>query len=323
MGVSEFVLAALLLELTPGPNMAYLATLSLARGRASGFAATTGVAFGLSVHAILAALGAGVLIQRFALIYEVLRWTGVAYLLVLAWEGWQSQAESSPSRADLRSTVSPLFLRGFLSNIFNPKSIIFFVSVVPRFVETEPGRFSDTDTNDRAGKPVCRHSHNDTCDHRHDGGSVETVACGWAAAGCHAPNFVPRSRPSGRLAGLDYETLSSVSFSCDEGALRLESASRWTGCATDFPRGAARNPFRRRRGLAIAPAMKIALARVCSCLRKSASSARPRHRCAGGVPRGVISAPHENSSASAPRRNVCDRGSASLLTLSGSSFKRT
>jgi threonine/homoserine/homoserine lactone efflux protein len=139
MGVSEFVLAALLLELTPGPNMAYLATLSLARGRASGFAATAGVAFGLSVHAILAALGAGVLIQRFALIYEVLRWTGVAYLLFLAWEGWQSQAESSPSRADLRSTVSPLFLRGFLSNIFNPKSIIFFVSVVPRFVETEPG----------------------------------------------------------------------------------------------------------------------------------------------------------------------------------------
>jgi threonine/homoserine/homoserine lactone efflux protein len=70
MSVSEFVLAALLLELTPGPNMAYLATLSLARGRASGFAATAGVAFGLSVHAILAALGAGVLIQRFALIYE-------------------------------------------------------------------------------------------------------------------------------------------------------------------------------------------------------------------------------------------------------------
>ena len=67
------------------------------------------------------------------------RWSGVAYLLLLAWEGWQSQAESSPSRADLRSTVSPLFLRGFLSNIFNPKSIIFFVSVLPRFVETEPG----------------------------------------------------------------------------------------------------------------------------------------------------------------------------------------
>jgi threonine/homoserine/homoserine lactone efflux protein len=142
MDVSEFVVAALLLELTPGPNMAYLATLSLTRGRVYGLAATAGVAFGLSVHAILAALGAGALIQQFALLYEILRWLGVAYLLFLAWEGWQTQSESSPGRADLRSTVSPLFLRGFLSNVFNPKSIIFFVSVVPRFVQTEPGALS-------------------------------------------------------------------------------------------------------------------------------------------------------------------------------------
>jgi LysE type translocator len=210
MGVSEFVLAALLLELTPGPNMAYLATLSLARGRASGFAATAGVAFGLSVHAILAALGAGVLIQRFALIYEVLRWTGVAYLLFLAWEGWQSQAESSPSRADLRSTVSPLFLRGFLSNIFNPKSIIFFVSVVPRFVETEPGSLDDTGTNGRAQKHVCRRSHNDSCQHCHTSGSVETVAGGWTAARRYSPDLVCRSRPSSRMVGLDHETLNST-----------------------------------------------------------------------------------------------------------------
>jgi threonine/homoserine/homoserine lactone efflux protein len=73
------------------------------------------------------------------LLYEILRWLGVGYLLFLAWEGLQTQLESSPGRADLRSTVSPLFLRGFLSNVFNPKSIIFFVSVVPRFVQTEPG----------------------------------------------------------------------------------------------------------------------------------------------------------------------------------------
>jgi threonine/homoserine/homoserine lactone efflux protein len=79
-----------------------------------------------------------VLIQQFVLLYEILRWIGVAYLLFLAWEGWQTQAESSPGRADLRSTVSPLFLRGFLSNVFNSKSIIFFVSVVSRFVQTEP-----------------------------------------------------------------------------------------------------------------------------------------------------------------------------------------
>ena len=142
MDVSEFVVAALLLELTLGPNMAYLATLSLTRGRVPSLVATIGVAFGLAVHAILAALGAAVLIQQFPMVYEALRWIGVAYLLFLAWEGWQTQAETSPVRVDLLSTAGPLFLRGFLSNVFNPKSIIFFVSVVPRFVETESGALS-------------------------------------------------------------------------------------------------------------------------------------------------------------------------------------
>jgi hypothetical protein len=59
MDVSEFVVAALLLELTPGPNMVYLATLSLAQGRVPGFVATAGVAFGLAVHAIFAAARRG------------------------------------------------------------------------------------------------------------------------------------------------------------------------------------------------------------------------------------------------------------------------
>ena len=94
---------------------------------------------GLSVHAVLTVLGAGTLIQHYPLLYEILRWTGVVYLLFLAWEGWRPGKENSPVRADLLSTAGPLFLRGFLSNVFNPKSILFFVSVVPTFVRSAPG----------------------------------------------------------------------------------------------------------------------------------------------------------------------------------------
>src|ERR1700704_2218230 len=108
MDVSEFVVAAMLLELTPGPNMAYLAALSLARGRVPGFVATAGVAVGLSVHAILAALGAGVLTQKVPCSYRALRWIGLGYLLFLTWEGSQTHAETSPGRADLRSAAGPL-----------------------------------------------------------------------------------------------------------------------------------------------------------------------------------------------------------------------
>src|SRR5829696_709515 len=63
--VLEFILTVLVLELTPGPNMAYLATLALDRGRRAGLLATAGVAAGLSVHAIVAAFGLGVLISQF------------------------------------------------------------------------------------------------------------------------------------------------------------------------------------------------------------------------------------------------------------------
>jgi threonine/homoserine/homoserine lactone efflux protein len=96
-----------------------------------------GVAAGLSVHAVVAALGLGALIANLPTAYEMLRWTGVAYILFLAWEGWQPDRENSPGYTGAAS--GSLFWRGFFSNVFNPKSIIFFVSVVPGFVRVDSG----------------------------------------------------------------------------------------------------------------------------------------------------------------------------------------
>jgi threonine/homoserine/homoserine lactone efflux protein len=135
--VPEFIVVVLFLELTPGPNMAYLAALTLDRGRAAGLLAVVGIAAGLSIHAIVAAFGLGALIGKAPSVYEVLRWLGVAYILFLAWEGWQPPKENSPAHAG--GTSGSLFWRGFFSNVFNPKSIMFFVSVVPGFVRYEPG----------------------------------------------------------------------------------------------------------------------------------------------------------------------------------------
>src|SRR4029079_555678 len=118
MDLFAFVLTVLLLELTPGPNMAYLATLALSRGRSAGLIATAGVALGLAVHATVAGLGAGVLIQQYPLLYDVLRWIGVGYLLYLAWEGWQTDRQVSPERAYLAVTAGALFICGFLLHLF-------------------------------------------------------------------------------------------------------------------------------------------------------------------------------------------------------------
>ncbi|HZH46655.1 MAG TPA: LysE family translocator [Roseococcus sp.] len=128
----SFLLAVLILELTPGPNMAFLAMLSLARGWRPALAAVAGVAAGLSVHAVLAAIGLGELVARLPALYQLLRWLGVAYLLWLAIEGWRGETEAAP-RGDAR-----LFRDGLLTNLLNPKSILFFVAVVPHFLSA-PG----------------------------------------------------------------------------------------------------------------------------------------------------------------------------------------
>lgn len=115
--------------------MAYLAALSLARGRVAGLIAAAGIAFGLATHAVLVAVGAGAVIQSYPVLYELLRWAGIAYLLFLAWEGWRSAPDTLPKGPLVPAVAGSLFWRGFLSNVFNPKSILFFLSVVPGFID--------------------------------------------------------------------------------------------------------------------------------------------------------------------------------------------
>ena len=81
-----FVLTVTLIELTPGPNMGYLAVLAASAGRRAGLAATAGVAFGLLGIGIASSLGLAAIVAASNPLYEALRWA--LYLLWLAWQGW-------------------------------------------------------------------------------------------------------------------------------------------------------------------------------------------------------------------------------------------
>jgi threonine/homoserine/homoserine lactone efflux protein len=128
----EFVVTIVLIELTPGPNMAYLALLAASQGRKAGFAATAGVSLGLSVYALAAALGLGAVLQNSPLTLQSLRLFGVLYLLFLAYEAWAPDRENSPALAP--AGVQTPFWRGFLANIFNAKAAIFYALLLPRFM---------------------------------------------------------------------------------------------------------------------------------------------------------------------------------------------
>jgi threonine/homoserine/homoserine lactone efflux protein len=130
-----FMLTCLVIELTPGPNMAYLAILSAGTGRRAGFAATLGIASGLLIVGLAAALGLTAVIAGSRVAYEALRWAGVLYLFWLAWEGWRGEEGTSPSKTTLAPEDSKYFLRGLVTNLLNPKAGIFYVAILPTFVD--------------------------------------------------------------------------------------------------------------------------------------------------------------------------------------------
>jgi threonine/homoserine/homoserine lactone efflux protein len=136
--LAVFVLTALTIEITPGPNMGYLAVLSLSRGWRIGVAAVIGVALGHAVYGVAAALGVAAAIDNSKLLYEILRWTGVAYMLWLAYETWSSETETLPDvTTDHAAHVGLAFRRRLITNLLNPKAAIFFVAVVPTFVRPD------------------------------------------------------------------------------------------------------------------------------------------------------------------------------------------
>jgi threonine/homoserine/homoserine lactone efflux protein len=129
-----FALAVVIIELTPGPNMSYLAILAASAGRRAGLAATAGVAAGLLGAGIASLLGLAAIVAASNLIYEILRWGGVLYLLWLAWEGWRDAPEGieEPVHA---GDHKGFFLRGLITNLLNPKAGLFYLSVFPAFID--------------------------------------------------------------------------------------------------------------------------------------------------------------------------------------------
>lgn len=133
--VASFCLTSILIELTPGPNMAYLAIVSSRYGKRVGFLVTAGVAVGLLLIGIATAFGLAQLIQQSSLAYQLLRWCGIAYLFWLAWDAWRD-ANSTTEMINPYSHTK-FFLRGLLTNLLNPKAAIFYIAILPRFIQED------------------------------------------------------------------------------------------------------------------------------------------------------------------------------------------
>ena len=130
--IFEFFIASLLIELTPGPNMAYLAAVGLRQGRRAGYFAVVGIGLGHIVVGVITSVGLSEFIIQVPSLYTTLRWLGVAYLCYLAWEAWQN---ADDERGAIVQSGYDYMVKGFVTNILNPKLYIFYISVLPTFVD--------------------------------------------------------------------------------------------------------------------------------------------------------------------------------------------
>jgi threonine/homoserine/homoserine lactone efflux protein len=128
--------AALLIIITPGPDMMLTLSRGLSQGRTAAALHAVGVALGIMVHAVLAALGVAALMKASAFAFWVFKLAGGLYLIYLGLQLWRAQ------RTTLAETVPKLpartiFIRGVLSNVLNPKVVLFMLALIPQFVSLE------------------------------------------------------------------------------------------------------------------------------------------------------------------------------------------
>ena len=135
-----FAGAALVLLLIPGPAVLYIVARSVAQGRTAGLVSVLGIHAATAIHVLAAALGLSVLLLSSALAFSIVKYAGAAYLVYLGLRKIFGPAEKGGANGQLtRYSHARLFRDGFVVNLLNPKTALFFFAFLPQFVELNRG----------------------------------------------------------------------------------------------------------------------------------------------------------------------------------------
>ena len=146
-----FIVASVVLLLTPGPAVLFIVARSLEQGRAAGLVSVLGIHLGTIVHITAAAVGLSALLVSSALAFAIVKYLGAAYLI---WIGIRTLLARDPDPEAPRVPAEPLrrvFRDGFVVNLFNPKTAIFFLAFLPQFVD--PARAQCTGRSSSSASP--------------------------------------------------------------------------------------------------------------------------------------------------------------------------
>lgn len=133
-----FMAAGLALNISPGPDMLYVAARSTSEGRAAGIVSSLGIATGTLFHITAVALGLSALLAAVPIAYTTVRIAGASYLVYLGVRALASRSANGP-RSIERAPLGAIFRQGMLTNMLNPKVALFFLAFLPQFVDPSRG----------------------------------------------------------------------------------------------------------------------------------------------------------------------------------------
>ena len=133
-----FALAALLLNLTPGNDMLYVAARSTSQGIKAGIISSLGIMAGCMVHILAAVIGLSAIIAQSALAFNIIKYVGAAYLVYLGIRSIISQKKTFEVKNKMQQqSYTRIFWQGVITNVLNPKVALFFLAFLPQFINVE------------------------------------------------------------------------------------------------------------------------------------------------------------------------------------------
>ena len=129
-----FALTVLPLIFTPGPDMLFILSQVMGKDAKAGMMATLGVCCGYLVHSILVALGIAAIIVSFPVLFETIRWLGIAYLLYLAFSLLKSVFSKNALNIEKKTSANPI-KKGFFTSLLNPKGMLIYFAILPQFID--------------------------------------------------------------------------------------------------------------------------------------------------------------------------------------------
>ena len=137
----QFLLTAFVVVIAPGTGVVYTLAMGLGRGRGAALAAALGCTFGIVPALLAAILGVAAVLHTSALLFNIVKFAGVAYLLWMAWGAVRQTGALAVRPAErIDESLWRVAWRGVLLNVLNPKLSIFFLALLPPFLSGDPAR---------------------------------------------------------------------------------------------------------------------------------------------------------------------------------------